>query len=360
MTDISGALGRGGYEGIQDDNDGNIWILEDVGGANKPGTTAKLPNSFLFRYVPRRPGDLANGKLQVLQVLNAAGTPITFESQTPLSSPDQVALHTYGSVFSTKWVTIHDTATDGTTPFSANALAKAAHGTPFKRPENGLFRPNGRFTEFFFDETGDTNATSPENDCCGGWTGVFKLTQSDPSAGTGKITIFYKGDMAHAGFDNVGFFSKDLITFVEDAGDGLHTQRNALDSAFILDVTKDYSRPSNHAASLARRGSRCLGDARRRQRRLRQERRRQRDHRHARLQRRSDEGRDPGRTGAQAVEQRLARLLHAAARRQLHVRSRPFLESAGQRRLRREQVAAVRQARRGRPGFVRASRVTGW
>ena len=31
------------------------------------------------------------------------------------------------------------------------------------------------------------------------------------------------------------------MTFVEDAGDTLHTQRKALDSGFAWDVTKDYS-----------------------------------------------------------------------------------------------------------------------
>ena len=39
VVDISGALGRGGYEGIQNDSDGNIWIVEDIGGSNKPGTS---------------------------------------------------------------------------------------------------------------------------------------------------------------------------------------------------------------------------------------------------------------------------------------------------------------------------------
>jgi hypothetical protein len=245
VVDVSGALGRGGYEGIQDDNDGNIWIVEDIGGASKPGTTARLPNSFVYRYVPKKPGDLANGKLQVLQVLNASNQPITQASQTALSSPDQVALHTYGSVFDTKWITIHDTAVDGNATFNANLAAKAANGTPFKRPENGVFRPDGKFQQFFFDETGDTNATSPENACCGGWDSVFKLTQADPSANTGKLTIFFKGDQAHAGFDNVAFLTRDLIMFVEDAGDTLHTQRNALDSGFVLDVTKDYSNAAN-------------------------------------------------------------------------------------------------------------------
>jgi hypothetical protein len=243
VVDISGALGRGGYEGIQDDSDGNLWILEDIGGANKPSTTARIPNSFIYRYVPKRKGDLANGKLQVLQVLNAANQPVTQASQTPLQSPDQLALHTYGNFFTTKWITIHDTAVDGNTPFNANLAAKAANGTPFKRPENGVFRPDGKFQEFYFDETGDTNATSVENDCCGGWTSVFKLTQNDPSSNTGKLRLFYRGDQAHAGFDNVAFMTGNLITFVEDAGDTLHSQRNALDSGFLLDVTKNYANP---------------------------------------------------------------------------------------------------------------------
>ena len=32
---------------------------------------------------------------------------------------------------------------------------------------------------------------------------------------------------------------------VEDAGDGLHTSRNALDSGYAFDVTADYSNPQN-------------------------------------------------------------------------------------------------------------------
>ena len=115
-----------------------------------------MPNSFVYRYVAKKPGDLANGKLQVLQVLNASNEPITQATQTALQSPDQLALHTYGSVFDTKWITIHDTAVNGNTPFNANVAAKAANGTPFKRPENGAFRPDGKFAEFYFDETGDT------------------------------------------------------------------------------------------------------------------------------------------------------------------------------------------------------------
>ena len=88
VEDVSGALGRGGYEGIQDDGDGNIWIVEDIGGANKGATKARIPNSFVYRYVPKHPGDLRGGKLQVLQVLNASNQPITQASQTALNSAD--------------------------------------------------------------------------------------------------------------------------------------------------------------------------------------------------------------------------------------------------------------------------------
>ena len=49
----------------------------------------------------------------------------------------------------------------------------------------------------------------------------------------------------HLGFDNDAFLTKDLIAFVEDAGDTLHAQRNALDSGFLIDVTKDYSNAAN-------------------------------------------------------------------------------------------------------------------
>jgi hypothetical protein len=246
--DVSGALGRGGYEGIQSDSAGNIWIVEDIGGANKPGTVARIPNSFLYRYVPRQPGDLHNGRLQVLQVLNSLGQPVTQESQTALCAPDQVALRTFGRTFDTRWITIHDTAVDGTAPFNANTLAKRAHGTPFKRPENGVFRPGGGFREFFFDETGDTNALSPENGgtatsvcTAGGWTSLFRLAQSSPSADQGRISLFFEGNMAVAGLDNIQFLSRDLLISVEDAGDTHHTQRNALDSGFVFDLGVDYS-----------------------------------------------------------------------------------------------------------------------
>ncbi len=245
VDDISGSIGRGGYEGIQDDSAGNLIIDEDVGGANKTGTVARRPNSFIYRFVPQSRGNLTAGKLQALQVLNDAGDPITFESQAAVMSPDQVALHTYGKSFRTKWVTVHDTATNGNASFDANPLAKAAHATPFKRPENGLFRPGSDFKQYYFDETGDTSGatTAPlpvENDCCGGWGSMFKLTQSSPSADTGELSLFYKSNELTASPDNVAWLSASQLSFVTDQGDGLHTAANQFDSGFVLDANVNY------------------------------------------------------------------------------------------------------------------------
>lgn len=253
VQDISAALGRGGYEGIQNDSAGQLAIVEDAGGATVAGTNARIPNSFVYRFVPVNPGDLTKGKLEALQVLsNATHQPITFQPidaahpQGNAFSPDQRALHTYGNTFDTKWVTVHDTAADPSgTAFDANALAKAAGATPFKRPENGQFRPGSNFREFFFDETGDTNANSTANADFGGWGSVLKLAQSNPRADTGKLSLVYQGDGVHAAFDNVAFTDTDHLAVVEDAGDTLHTQHNALDSGYLLDVTQNYADPHN-------------------------------------------------------------------------------------------------------------------
>ena len=241
---LLGVMGRGGFEGIQADSAGNLWIVEDIGGATPAGqTNARLPNSFIFRFVPKDRRDLTQGgKMQVLQVMSKAnpGQPIRFQSTSALTQ-DIKDLHTYGLVFDTKWITIHDTAVQGFATFNANQLAKDAGGTPFKRPENGMFRPGTHFREFYFTETGDTNATTVAAPDHGGFGGIQKLTQSSPSADTGKLTLFFRGDLQHTAFDNLAFFDADRMIAVEDRGETLHTQGNALDSGWLLDARVDYS-----------------------------------------------------------------------------------------------------------------------
>jgi Alkaline phosphatase PhoX len=247
VQDISGILGRAGYEGIQNDGLGNLFIVEDTGGATA-SDNSRVPNSFVYRFVPKDRTDLTRGgKLQVLQLKDLQGGP--FDAST--FSSDMKDLHTYGNVFQTKWVTIHDTAVNGTTPFDANAAAKAAGATPFKRPENGMFRPGSAFRQFVFDETGDTNASSPANDDFGGWGSLFSYKTDSAASDHGTLTILFKGNEEHAGFDNMTFLTRDDLAVVEDAGDGLHASRNALDSGYVFDVTHNYADGSQPIRFLA-------------------------------------------------------------------------------------------------------------
>jgi secreted PhoX family phosphatase len=254
VVDRLGLFGRGGFEGMQVDNDGNIWIVEDIGGkfgtsgVNLATNNAKQPNSFVFRFVPYNTRDLdAGGKLQVLQVDATPGNPSTFHGgaspsqaqiDADITSQFMKDLHTYGTHFATRWITVHDTATDGSTAFNANLAAKNAGGTPFKRPENGQFRPTSGFREFVFTETGDTSNTSgangPSGNSFGGWGGLLRITQSDPSADTGTLRPFFLGDQAHTGLDNITYLTRNDVIAVEDAGDGLHGDRDALDSAYVF------------------------------------------------------------------------------------------------------------------------------
>ena len=142
-------------------------------------------------------------------------------------------------------MTIHDTAVDGTTPFDANALGQGGrrHAVQATR-ERRCSSPGSKFREFFFDETGDTNAdTEAGADLRRLRLRSFELTQRTPARTPGTLHhLSTSGDKAHAGFDNCAFLStRTTSSFVEDAGDGLHTQRNALDSAFDFDVTADYA-----------------------------------------------------------------------------------------------------------------------
>lgn len=250
---LQGIIGKGAYEGIQADSAGNLWIVEDIGGPSGTiNNKAKQPNSFVYRFVPTDKTDLTlGGKLQALQVKNLAKSAnIVFHAgaaDADILSQDMADLHTYGNVFDTQWVTIHDTAVDGTTAYDANAAAKAAGATPFKRPENGVFRPmtTNKFTQFFFTETGDTNNLTQAGETYGGFGAVFKLTQTSPSSNTGKLTMKIRGDQAHSGFDNLTFLNMNQLMVTEDAGDTLHTQRNALDSGYVYDVTADYSNVAN-------------------------------------------------------------------------------------------------------------------
>ena len=247
LRTLYGSLGQGGYEGIHPDNSGNIWIVEDVGGTLVLNN-AKNPNSFVYRFVPLNPSDLSRGKLQALQV-SINGNPVVFvpvDDQHPngdTRSRIQALLHTVGASWPVQWVTIHDTEVNGTDPFDANALAKAAGATPFKRPENGQFQPGSNFRTFFFVVTGDTDntaGTDPVLAARGAWGGIFRVDlRADRNSGF--ISLVVLGDADHASFDNITFVDdKDTILVTEDRGDTLHDQLNSLDSIWAYKLNKQH------------------------------------------------------------------------------------------------------------------------
>jgi len=256
---LYGILGRGGYEGIRPDDQGNLIICEDVGGTsvavdpNNPTINkfAKNPNSFVYRFVPYDRADLwQGGKLQALQV-SIDGKPLEFvpvDGAHPVGdafSNNQLKLHTLGTSWPTKWITIHDTVVDGTADFDSNALAKAAGATPFKRPENGVFLPGSGFNTFFFDATGDTDSRGGNVQALaarGAWGAIFRLDLHGGHDGdTGKISIFALGDQFHAGFDNLSLVDEKILLAAEDRGDMLHGQLNLLDSIWAYDVRNPHA-----------------------------------------------------------------------------------------------------------------------
>ena len=117
-------------------------------------------------------------------------------------SDNQLRLHTVGASLPVRWITLHDTATDGTAPFDANAAAKALGATPFKRPENAQFQPGSHFQTFFFLVTGDTDSRAgiqPELAARGAWGGIFRV-DLNANRNSGTISLVVLGDADHASF----------------------------------------------------------------------------------------------------------------------------------------------------------------
>jgi hypothetical protein len=248
-TALDGILGDAGYEGIHPDDHGNLVLAEDSGGTevsvdpSDPSApeVAKQPNSFMYRFVPKDRSNLSRGgKLQALQV-RIHGHPVTFHAGNPsgdVFSRDRLRLHTLGTSWPARWVTIHNTATDGTAAFDTNALAKAKGATPFERPENVQFRPGSGFNTFVFTATGDTNADSgsvPALAKRGAWGSLFTVNITNGTSG--HISILALGDAVHSSFDNLAFADRNTLLAGEDRGDGLHTQLNRLDSIWAYDMT---------------------------------------------------------------------------------------------------------------------------
>ena len=272
VSTLGAFLGLGGYEGIHPDDHGDIYIIEDIGGTRPGGTlngialnAAAQPNSFVYRYLPNDPHRIeAGGLLQALQV-TIDGTPVVFTpgaAAADIVATAQLKLHTPGTKWPVKWVTIHVSHEGDTASFNATAAAKAAGATPFKRPENMAWLPGSDFKTFFFDPTGDTDAPTslvPELAARGSWGSIFRVDLRDEDGwcdadddhdrrgmrpqDDGKISIFFLGDKTHNSFDNLAFANERQLLATEDRGDTLHNQLNTLDSIWAFDVRSKKAAP---------------------------------------------------------------------------------------------------------------------
>ena len=146
-SDVSGALGRGGYEGIQNDSDGNIWIVEDIGGSSKPGTTREAAEQL---RLPLRPAPARatshDGKLQVLQVLTQPASRSRSSRRRRSTRPTRSTLHTYGNELRHE---LGDDPRHGDRRHRAVQRQHARQGSARRRRSSGRrtaqFRPGSKF-----------------------------------------------------------------------------------------------------------------------------------------------------------------------------------------------------------------------
>jgi hypothetical protein len=267
VNTLDAFLGKAGYEGIHPDNKGNIYLVEDTGGATSATPSlnkGRQPNSFVYRYVPNNPARIEDGgDLQALQVI-IDGSPVVFGGPSSvdadISAQAQLKLHTLGTSFPVKWVTIHTAHKGDTVSFDANAAAKAAGATPFKRPENMTWLPGSEFKTFYFCPTGDTDSVAGDNpflQARGAYGSIFRVDLAEhrdgdhdrhETAGEGRISLFFLGDHTHNSFDNLTFANEHQLMATEDRGDLLHTELNTLDSVWAFDVRKPGKSPIRFVA----------------------------------------------------------------------------------------------------------------
>ena len=249
---------------------------------------SKQPNSFVYRFVPNRPRRPDAGR----PAAGAAGdqrqpsdrllarrptTPTSSARTSPTCTPTARPSPPAGSPSTTPRPTAARRSTR--TP-----LAKAAGGTAFKRPENGVFAPDGSFRDFYFTETGDTNAdteAAPRTVAS-----VRSCTcRRTPRPDTGHADDALPGDVdAHrAGQHRL---RRSPTTSSRSRTPATACTPNATRSTprYLFDITHDYADGAQPTRVLAqgRDASATIDSASRTA--LRQ-RRRQRDHRHPHLQR---------------------------------------------------------------------------
>jgi hypothetical protein len=267
-------IGKGGWEGIHPDDHGNLILMEDAGGVtlavdpadqgDKNKRVTKQPNSFVYRFVPTNKLDLGQGGTLYALRVTIHGVHIVFHPDDPrgdtFTSTENAELRQLHTSWDADWVQVHtsgayiDADSCATASFDANAEAKTAGATPFKRPENGQFLPGSYFNTFFFDETGDTDKRAGQDPTVGAdlaargaWGSIFRVDfpWGNPA---GTIRIVVRGSESQSSFDNLAFAPGEALLAAEDRGDTLHEQLNTFDSVWAYDVIDRDRKPRRFLA----------------------------------------------------------------------------------------------------------------
>ena len=174
-------------------------------------------------------------------------------------------LHTYGTTLKTRWVLVHDTDKDGTDAVRRQRARQGGRCNAAQAAgERPVFRPGTDFSEFVFTETGDTNAKTEAGAEYGG---LRRGPQAHPGgavgATEGEITLVFRGDVGTPASTTSPSGRRTRCSSSRTAATSCTSQRNALDSGYVIDVTADYSKHGRPAGPLPRRGSRHRRDDRR-------------------------------------------------------------------------------------------------
>ena len=253
----------------------------------------------------------------------AADRRSTRARRTPTSPSQDISdLHTYGKAFKTKWVTIHDTAVDGTdrrstptrSPRPRRGDAVQAAG---ERPVSGP----GRFKRVLLRRDRRHQRDRDRRAAFGGFGARLQADARRPErrrrASSRSST---SATPATPAFDNVAFLIEEPgRSSSRTPATRCTPQRNALDSAYLFDVARRLLEGRQPAAALPRRGPRPVGDDRLRALARRHGFQNEGDNEITGIHVSNGDPTDrrhPRRQDPDAVRRRLARVLHPAARRQ--------------------------------------------
>ncbi len=238
-----------------------------------PTTHAKHPNSFLYRFVPDGPSRPDQGR-------QAAGAAGDSHAHRPA---DRVPRRSGGRrhPLAGHDATCTPTATTFATQLGDDPRHRGRRHARRSTPTRWRRRPAARrssareracsarartFREFYFDETGDTNADTRGRRGYGGFGALFKLNKTNPASNTGTLHALLPGRQGAHRLRQRGLLStRPRRRSSRTRATACTRSATHSTAAYLFDVGADYSRrrasrsgSSPRAATRRRRSTRLL------------------------------------------------------------------------------------------------------